>query len=637
MKKILVSLLAILLLLSMVCVMATACGHKDDHRDPPSPDEPDDPDTPSDTYDPSDRGTYMKDAVGVTIRGTDIRVGYDFLPASDYATRGSNAGVDQSDLNSLRDKNAIIAAGRKDVPVYGIYAGAAHEYLNFYKDLSAMGIANLRTNWDANQITDEVMAAFCESNTSVMLTAGVSMGNYYSGSNKTNTNPELWDLSNYDFKRYLEAVVSNIEEILNRYGPKGSFFYHEDGSRNYEGNYNPIRYIEVQNEPNFQYLFGVRRPDGSDDAYSFLKYCIYALEQIVTYNTIKYHCPDDDVTGSPTVYVVGMGAGGVNGLDYNFINSVLQIDNKTIFQQSKDCSTGTTLYSILNSAIASSEKLQAIMGVDGTTTKADIDTVSTMDILSTHPYIDGSQATSPFGHSNFRLSSNINSLRKLLSDKGKADMPIWFTECGWNVLKSDGGLLGGGAHTQLEQAYMQVQYYLYAIRNGIDRITFMSIIDTDGCNYGQFQADSSTLGAGASNKRWIDADWRLACYAIQVMSQMLPNPALSQVLLETPTGIAYELIPDTDSVDRVTVVFSPLSPNKVTIPWTQSSYIVMMDIFGAEKIVEAVGGKVTVDAGPNLVYLREATYTDLAKHGVRATAANVSPLPLAWYGEKNEI
>ena len=126
MKKILVSLLAILLLLSMVCVMATSCKDKNPHK-VPTPDEPDDPDTPSDTYDPSDKGTYMRDAVGVTIRGTDIRVGYDFLPASDYATRGSNAGVDQSDLNSLRDKNAIIAAGRKDVPVYGIYAGAPHE------------------------------------------------------------------------------------------------------------------------------------------------------------------------------------------------------------------------------------------------------------------------------------------------------------------------------------------------------------------------------------------------------------------------------------------------------------------------------------------------------------------------------
>ena len=635
MKKIIMTVVAAVLLIAMLSAMVTSCKiQRDDpgnQDNPPTPpDQPNGPNPPSGDYHPEDNGTYMRDAVGVTVKGTNIRVGYDFLPASDYATRGGSASVDATDIASLRSAAEIIAAGRSDVPVYGIYVGAAHEYLNFYKDFSEMGIANLRTN--SSGLNDQVMEAFCESETSVMLTHGANLGAYYSGAaQKSNDDPDLWNLSNYNFVGFLEGIVDSLTTLLGKYGPNGTFF------NDYDGNYNPIRYIEVQNEPNFQYLFGVRRPDGSDDAYSFLKYCIYALEQIVTYNTIKYHCPDDDVTGSPTVYVVGMGAGGVNGLDYNFINSVLQIDNKTVFQQSEDCSTGTTLYTILNSAIASSEKLQAIMGVDGTTTKADIDTVSTMDILSTHPYIDGKQATSPVGHSNFKLSSNIKSIRTLRSGKGKADMPIWFTECGWNVLKSDGGLLGGGAHTQLEQAYMQVQYYLYAIRNGIDRITFMSIIDTDGCNYGQFQADSSTLGAGASNKRWIDADWRLACYAIQVMSQMLPNPALSKVLLETPTGIAYELIPDTDSVDRVTVVFSPLSPNKVTIPWTQSSYIVMTDIFGAEKIVEAVDGKVTVDAGPNLVYLREATYTDLAKHGVRATAANVSPLPLAWYGEKNEI
>ena len=42
MKKILVSLLAILLLLSMVCVMATSCKDKNSHKGP-TPDEPDGP------------------------------------------------------------------------------------------------------------------------------------------------------------------------------------------------------------------------------------------------------------------------------------------------------------------------------------------------------------------------------------------------------------------------------------------------------------------------------------------------------------------------------------------------------------------------------------------------------------------
>ena len=120
------------------------------------------------------------------------------------------------------------------------------------------------------------------------------------------------------------------------------------------------------------------------------------------------------------------------------------------------------------------------------------------------------------------------------------------------------------------------------------------------------------------------------------MSRILPNPSLSKVILETTSGLAYELIPDADSSDRITVVLSPLTSAKVTIPWTVSDYIVMTDIFGAEKIVEAIDGKVTVDAGPNLVYLREATLTDLANHGVRA-AETFSILPLAWSGEKSDI
>ena len=635
MKKMIMTVVAAVLLIAMLSAMVTSCKiQRDDpgnQDNPPTPpDQPNDPNPPSGDYHPEDNGTYMRDAVGVTVKGTNIRVGYDFLPASDYATRGGSASVDATDIASLRSAAEIIAAGRSDVPVYGIYVGAAHEYLNFYKDFSEMGIANLRTN--SSGLNDQVMEAFCESETSVMLTHGANLGAYYSGAaQKSNDDPDLWNLSNYNFVGFLEWIVDSLTTLLGKYGPNGTFF------NDYDGNYNPIRYIEVQNEPNFQYLFAVRRPDGTDDAYSYLKCCAYALQQIVTYYTIKSICPDDPTNNVPSVYVVGMCTGGVNGLDASFISNVLAMDNTTIFQQSSTCSTGVTLYDILNSAIAKSAKLQRIMGVDGTTSKADIDTASTMDILSTHPYIDGNQATSPFGHnSSFRLSGNINSIRKLLSAKGRANLPIWFTECGWNVLKSDGGMLADGKHTQLEQAYMQLQFYLYAIRNGVDRVTFMSIVDTDGCNYGQFQANSSQLGAGASNNRWIDADWRLACYAIQTMTRLLPDPRLTKVISEKPTGLIYELAPRANSRERITVVLSPLTPSEVDVPWTVSDYVVMTDIFGAEKLVEAVNGKVTVEAGPNLVYLREATLNDLVRFGVRGVET-VSVLPLAWTGEKTDI
>lgn len=637
MKRTLLSVVSAVLLITMLCVMATSCGiqrptpdDKDNPTPTPTPTPTPDPDDPTGDYHPEDGGTYMRDAVGVTVRGTDIRVGYNFLPASDYATRGSGAAVDANDIASLRDAAEIIAAGRTDVPVYGIYVGAAHEYPNFYKDFSEMGITNLRTN--SREMTDAAMEAFCESQTSVMLTHNANLGAYYSGDiQKHNNDPDLLDLSKYNFVGFLEGLVDSLTAILNKYGPNGSFF---DG---YDGNYNPIRYIEVQNEPNFQYLFAVRRPNGTDDAYSYLKCGAYALQQIVTYYTIKSLCPDDPANHVPSVYVIGMCTGGVDGLDTSFINSVLNMNNSSMFQQSSEATTGVTLYEILNNAIAKSPKLQKIMGVDGTTTKANIDTVSTMDILSTHPYIDGKDATSPFGHNaTFRLSSNINSIRKLLREKGRENLPIWFTECGWNVLKSDGGMLADGKHTQLEQAYMELQFYLYAIRNGIDRVTFMSIVDTDGCNYGQFQANADQLGSGYGSNRWIDADWRLACYAIQTMTRMLPNPRLTKVVAESPTGLVYELAPTPNSRDRITVVLSPLSPSTVTVPWTASDYVVMTDIFGAERIVEVVGGKLTVEAGPNLVYLREAALNDLIRFGVRGMKT-VSALPLAWVGEKYDI
>lgn len=592
--------------------------------------------TTSDTPTPSLSETYMKDAEGVRLKGTDLRIGYDFLPAQDYATKSAGASISQKDLGYLRSADEIIGYGHADVPVYGIYAGAAHEYLNFYQSIEEMGVVGLRTNYSSS-FDDAVMGAFCESGISVMLTTGVTFGStYYRGNaGKVNTDSDLVDISNYNFTAYLEAVADNITTLLSVYGPRGSFFCDASGNIVYDGNYNPIRYIEVQNEPNFQYLFAVKRPDGSDDAYNTLKHGIYALEQIVTYYTVKSLYPDDD--GNPQVYVVGMGAGGVDGLDKSFIQSVLAMNDTTEFRNG-DVSTGYTLKRILNDAIAASSKLQKIMGVDGTTAQCSIDTVNTMDILSTHPYIDGKSATSPFARNDkFCLSDNISSIRTLLAEGGKPDMPIWFTECGWNVLRSDGGLKSDGMHTQLEQAYMEVQYYLYALRNGIGRVTFMSIIDTDGCNYGQFQTEASAVGDGASKNRYIDADWRLACYAIRTMTQMLPNPALSKVLLEDVSkGLAYEFVPYEGAAENVTVVLSPLAKSTVTIPWTSSDYVLMTDLFGAEKIIRVDGGAISVDAGPNVVYLQDATLADLMRLG-ETPAATASLLPLAWHEERHEL
>ena len=629
MKKILIAFVVILLIGSLLfsCGTTTPVTPPDDSNHGTDPDDPQNPGDNDPTLDPTDGGSYMKDAIGVYVNGTDIRIGTDFLTQVNFGTGNS---VTETIIQNYRDAQIIIDRGHTDVPVYGIYSGAAHEYLNFYGDLAAMGITNLRTNYGG--VNDTVMEAFCESNISVMLTAGTGFTDYYTGSGKINTNPDLLDLSKYNFVGYLEKVYDNISGLLSKYGPDGSFF------DTYDGNYNPIRYIEVQNEPNFQYLFAIKRPGGSDDANNYMKSCVYALEQIVTYYTVKSLCPDDE-NGNPTVYVVGMGAGGVSGLDRQFLEDVLKMDNTTVFQMNSSKTTGKLLYDILNESIAASEILQNLFGVNGTTEKLDIDTVNTMDILSTHPYIDGksmSGGTSPFGGTQYySVTNTLYSIRSILGEAGRGDLPIWFTECGWNISEAEGALKGDGPHTQLEQAEMEVQYYLYAIRNGVDRITYMSIIDTDGCNYGQFQTESSAVGAGGANNRWVDADWRLCCYAIQTMTTLLPNPALKKIVREKPAEIIYELIPDIGSRDTVTVVLSPESANTIAVPWNYE-YALVTDLFGATKLVAASNGNVTVDAGPALLYLQVPTMADLIANGVPVASEAATLLPVMWIGEKTE-
>ena len=632
MKKILIALVAVLLIASMLF----SCKKDPD----PTPDNGDNGGTGDNgdgKVDPTDSGTYMKDAVGIYVYGANrvftedtngaIRIGADILPQVDF-NGSSKAALSQSILNSMAAIDSVYVAGRSDVPVYGMYAGAAHEYVNFAPDLASVGIVNLRTN--RGGMSDESMRAICENNISVMITSGLGFTSYFASNDLKNSNSALLIYDNYNFTGYLEKVVEQTTEFLRKYGPNGSFF------ETYTGNYNPIRYLEVCNEPNFQYIFPIKRENGADDANNYLKSCVYALLQIVTYHTVKTVCPD--------VQVVGMGAGGAGNLDLQFIEDVLKMDNSTCLQMSASKSTGVTLYDILNSVIAESEIVRSVMpeGIDGVTNKMDIDTVHTMDILSTHPYNEG---VSPFGQDGYQcISKNLFSIRSLLAEKGVDYLPIWFTECGWDITYDEGGTYKDVGHcTQLEQAEMEVQYYLYALRNGVDRIMYMSTNDTDNCNYGQFQANSGELGVAGSQNKWVDADWRLCLYAIQTMVNKLPNPEILAASEKCSSDgktctLIYTFSPyiGANERDYVTTVLSPMTAAEVEVAWDYD-YALVTDLFGATQMVPAKEGKVTLNAGPAILYLEVPTMQDYIDHGINPTAETGASLETAWLGEKFEL
>ncbi len=550
-------------------------------------------------------------------------------------------------FSSFEKAEDIINRSRPETPLYGLYT-FAHEYLDNQDSMTRVGFTNARITMHTvtrdghtyNGLTDDYMHTICESGISVMWTSGCNaMSFLYT----VRDDALMRDLANYGLSSWLWENANMALALLERYGPRGTYFQDYPNA-----NYNPIRYIEVFNEPNFQYLISVKTANGADDAYAVVKYHAYALLQTVVSAAVR-------ATYNDEVKIVGISAGGgAEDSGTSFVSSILSYKNSTelTFNGEK-----TTLGAVLSDALDSSklvqhanesdakfearkgyaDDLRRMMGLsDGET--PEIDMVNSMDIMSIHPYADGSSPFAAFRANNQGQAQRIKKMRTALINnvdqddpvavQYAKDMPIWFTECGWQLKGPAAyaeaypedianGIEGGKAAeysssstgtSQILQAAMEVQDYMYGIRNGIDRITYMHMYDTDGCNYGLVNYGYKWGG---------DYSWRLTLYAINTMATLLPNPALVGVVKEgagTKYYSIYEIESDVGG-EIVTAVFTPLEPETVQVPW-EDDYALVTDMFGKSKIVKSTGGYVTVEAGPYMVYLRHVSNDLLIEHGI---------------------
>ncbi len=702
MKQILISLMSMLLVAS--ALFLCACGGGEPPVVTPNPGTSDNPTTDNPFYDPA---LPMDDPASDVLNAL-----YSFADLLEQPGEVLFQQKNREAANMLEQLVAaeeIINRGRPEVPLYGLYA-FTHEYAETQNDITRVGFTNIRTTRETTYnsaldckvfgMTDQDMMNFCESNISVMFTVGCGV---IDGSRSAflparygisyPSYSELYgDITLYDIASYLRRAVQSTFELLDRYGPRGTFFEQHPNA-----NYNPIRYIEIYNEPNFQYLVPVTRLDGTDAANHNIKLWLYALQHVVVSAAVRARYNDE-------VKIVGISVGdGAGGTGQNYVERVLaltgdvwltktlndaldpdklvQIKDRVITVNIKNTTTGeitqSTDYTI-NETDAQFAKRQS--DVDQLRTwlnladggQIEIDMVGSMDILSTHPYIDGQ---SPFGRTDYGTSQTgyLESTREALvqyaldGDKERAaNMPIWFTECGWSLKGKKSyalaypeddanGIKGGlayddgtgmGGTSQIIQAAMEVQDYLYGIRNGIDRITYMHLYDTDGCNFGLVNYGYS--GGG-------DRTWRLTLYAIQNMVDILPNPALKRVVLEDISNktvvlerdkngnpiktesrevgtYIYEIEADVGG-EIVTTVLSPLCTQEgLKVDWDED-YALVTDMFGKSKIVKAVNRQISVDAGPYLLYIRQVPRDMLISHGYIAsapTAAHAEAFGQAW-------
>ncbi len=430
--------------------------------------------------------------------------------------------------------------GRGDSPIYGIYCFYG-EYGVYQEQIVDIGFRCIRNY--ASGVSDTQFRRLAEDGISIMSTLGISVMSYI---------PE-------EFKGSPSSVTSWLRDELSKWkkNPDNSeltpwFEENVELTLNYlrrfgpngtffqenpEVNYNPVIYVETFNEPNFGYMIS-----GLDNNVP-IKQNLYAALHNALYDAITAEYGD-------TVKVVAFGCGG-ESFDVPFITDTIK-GNSTM--------------------------------------------LSKIDVVSTHPY---QVSVSPFVSA---IPGNIAKIRDVVGE----DMPIWFTEGGYQIHSSSGGTYDYGSSSspsfcnQMEQAAFLVQQYVLGMRIGVDRITYMYLIDTDNCNYGFLN---------------IDGTYRKSAYAVRTMIEMLPDPVIKEAIIEGKDNegnlhhaYAYKMESEVDGAE-VTLVFAAQDAVTVEIPW-EGEYALITDMFGCSRLVKVEDGVITLRAGGYMQYITHVEVAD---------------------------
>ncbi len=700
MKKLLISLLALLLVCSTLFL--SACGKTED---PPTTD-PVDPNNPSDGNDGNDgnNGNNGNGGNGGNGGGDVIDVYDPSMPMADFSAQVSSylyptggllaqpetnvfvgsARMRNDIISNFADVDEIIARGRPEHPLYGIYT-YTHEHLANQDTVVRAGFTAARISSDGNGWTDEHQIALAESGMKIMTGMGCGIfgtgtKNYYLPvrlgleQNNAKDDANMRIIDNYDLAGWINEYIRVAKEKIDKFGPEGTWWKEHP-----EVNYNPIIYYEFFNEPNYQYLIPVKTSGGADDAYATIKYQVYAIMQNCVYTVLHREYGD-------TIKLVGISAGGGAGeqgksfvptiMGYKKDKTVNELYNRMLDPNGiiKHASETDEQFAARQESV---RQLRAAMGLPEVATANDvkIDMVATMDVMSIHPYMDGASPFSAFSSNQLSQGLVINAMRQSMIDSAETEeeiaraknMPIWFTECGWQLKGPEAyaaaypedianGINGGLAAeynnastgtSQILQAAMEVQDYLWGIRNGIDFISYMHMYDTDGCNYGLVNYGYNNLGGGIYIYGRNNGSPRLTMYAIETMTTLLPNPKLTRVIFEGDADTTntdtedylfiYEIESDIGGEMIITVI-SPLKATPAQIAW-DDDYALITDMFGKSQIVKATGGYINMVAGPYMQYISHVTDKMLIENGLMAdvVAEAIELLSLAWNAKEDNI
>jgi lysophospholipase L1-like esterase len=315
----------------------------------------------------------------------------------------------------LPDLQTTLKNARHNPHIYGLYTWI-NEFREHRESIRQVGWKSIRAG---GTMDDASMASYVTDDLEIMHTFGRQ---------KVKDEPAAR-------AQYLIDYPKQLDELLTRYGPGGTFFKDHPELPN-----RPIRYVEILNEPNFQYMIA---PDGRPQKeLEAARESLYAQLLPAAYAVKQKH---KDVT------FVGFGAGGASAGDERFIRNVLAAGPQV---------------------------------------------AKSFDILSTHPYVQPAppDAYSVRSWGKYSIASGLKAIRGFLASHERADIPIWYTEIGWPVSKADGGHFETKDEpmvSPLLQAAYIVRLYALSQRLGVERVHIMNATDTDQFNAGFFLRDRS--------------------------------------------------------------------------------------------------------------------------------------------------
>lgn len=332
---------------------------------------------------------------------------------------------------------------------------------------------------------------------------------------------------------FIQAHVTGVSDMLRRYGNQGTFFKDNPGLP-----HRPIRLVEAWNEPNFQYLIKPdQRPQPEQEAD---REALFAKLQPAAYKAAK--------AIDPGIVYGGFAAGGASAGDLRFVENVH---------------------------------------------RRNPDVARSYDAFSTHPYVNDvpPECYSVHKWGRYSIASSLAILRKTMAAHGRTDVPVWYTEIGWEISKKDGGKYERPKETippELQAAYT-CRMYAYSLRLGVERVTNMFATDTDNYNGGFFKDDGT---------------WRPSAHAVQTMIRLMPAPRLVEILNDGTGGtFAYRFSPRAGAgKDSVIMLWNVAGPRTVDVP-VAAPRVSVVGMTGDTREAKPAGGILKVDTGPLPVYL----------------------------------